>query len=109
MDYMVSTNLNILNKGNEPTFHIVRRRQVIEVNQGNTLIGNLMSDWHVSSEETLSDHKYMFQNRITGISDCDLEETDWAGYRGWIYTRPFSSHWGHFKEHTFKVGRGVGR
>ena len=31
MEYMVSTNLNILNKGNEPTCVNVRRRQVIKV------------------------------------------------------------------------------
>ena len=57
MKYMVSTNLNILNKGNEPTFLNVRRMQVIDL--GTTLVGNLVSDWHVSSEESLSDHRYI--------------------------------------------------
>ena len=55
MEYMGSTNLNILNKGNEPTFLNVRRRQVIDL----TLVGNLVSDWHVPSEESLSDHNYI--------------------------------------------------
>ena len=27
---------------------------------------------------------------------------------GWIKTRPFSSHWVHFKENMFEVGLGVG-
>ena len=59
MEYMVSTKLNILNKGNEPTFLNVRRRQVIDLTLGTTLIGNLVSDLHVSSEESLSDHRYI--------------------------------------------------
>jgi hypothetical protein len=62
MEYLISTKLNILNKGNEPTFLNVRRRQVTDLTLGNTLVGNLVSDWHVSSEESLSDHSYMFQN-----------------------------------------------
>ena len=59
MEYMISTNLNILNKGNEPTFLNVGRRQVIDLTLGTTLVGNLVSDWHVSSEDSLSDHRYI--------------------------------------------------
>ena len=50
MEYMVSIKLNILNKGYETTFLNVRRRKVIDLTLGTTLIGNLVSDWHVSSE-----------------------------------------------------------
>jgi hypothetical protein len=59
MEYMVSIKLNILNKGNEPTFLNVRRRQVIDLTLGTILIVNLISDWHLSSEESLSDHRYI--------------------------------------------------
>ena len=55
MEYMVSTKLDNLNKGNEPTFLKVRR-QVIDLTLGTTIVGNLVSDWHISSEESLSDH-----------------------------------------------------
>jgi hypothetical protein len=55
IEYMESTKLNILNKGNEPTFLKVRRRQVIDLTLGTTLVVNLVSDWHLSSEESLSD------------------------------------------------------
>ena len=58
MQYMVSTKLNILNEGNEPTFLNIRRRQVIDLTLGTTLVGNPVSDWHVSSEESLS-HRYI--------------------------------------------------
>jgi hypothetical protein len=32
MEYLVSTNLNILNKGNEPTFVISKRKEVMDLN-----------------------------------------------------------------------------
>jgi hypothetical protein len=44
MEYMVSTKLNILNKGNKPTFLNVRMRQVIDLTLGTTLVGNLVCD-----------------------------------------------------------------
>jgi hypothetical protein len=43
MEYMVRTKLNILNKGNEPTFLNVRRRKDIDSTLGITLEGNLVS------------------------------------------------------------------
>jgi hypothetical protein len=49
---MISTKINILNKVNEPTFLNVRRRQVIDLTLGITLVGNLVSDLHVCSEES---------------------------------------------------------
>ena len=55
MEYMVSTNLN---KGNKPTFLNVRRRQVIDLTLRTTSVENLVSEWHVSSEESFSDHRY---------------------------------------------------
>jgi hypothetical protein len=47
MEYMVSTKLNILNKGNEPTFLNIRRRQVIDLTLWTTLVGNLVSDMYL--------------------------------------------------------------
>ena len=70
MEYMVSNKINILNKGNEPTFLNVRRRQVIDLTLGISLVGNLVSDWHVSCEEYLSDHRYMFQNSTQACQTC---------------------------------------
>ena len=52
MEYMVGTKLNVLNKSNEAAFLNIRRRQVIDLTLGTTLIGNLVSEWHVSSEES---------------------------------------------------------
>ena len=60
MAYMVSTKHIILHKGNEPTFLNVRRRQIIDLTLETMLVGNLMSDWQVSTEESLSDHRYIY-------------------------------------------------
>ena len=85
MEYMVSTNLNIINKGNGSTFLNVRRRQVIDLTLGTTLVGNIVSDWHVSSEESLSDHRYIRFKIQSQACDTVLyrnpKETDCAGYR----------------------------
>ena len=77
MVYIVSTNFHILNKGNEHTFLNVRRRQVIDLT-----LGNLVSDWHVSSEESLSDHRYICFKIELQVFETVIyrnpKETDWA-------------------------------
>jgi hypothetical protein len=42
MEYLVSTNLDILNQGNEPTFVIRNRKEVIDLTLGTNRIGNLV-------------------------------------------------------------------
>ena len=59
MEYMVSTKFNILRKGNEPTFLKVRTRQVIDITLGTTFVENLVSDWHESIKESISDHRFI--------------------------------------------------
>jgi hypothetical protein len=59
MRYLASLNLNILNQGNEPTFVIHNRKEVIDFVLGTNKIGNLVHNWHVSDEPSLSDHRYI--------------------------------------------------
>jgi hypothetical protein len=59
MEYLVSTILNILNKGNEPTFVIINRKEVIDLTLGADKIGDLVTNCHVSDEISLSDHRYI--------------------------------------------------
>jgi hypothetical protein len=59
MEYLVSSNLNILNQGNEPTFVIRNRKGVIDLTLGTNRIGNLVSNWHASDEPSSSDHRYI--------------------------------------------------
>jgi hypothetical protein len=73
MECTENTNLNILNKGNEPTFLNVRKRQVIDLTLGTTL------------EEYLSDHRYISFKIGSQVFKTVIyrnpKETDWAGYR----------------------------
>jgi hypothetical protein len=48
MEYPVSSNLNILNHGNEPTFVICNKKKVINLTLGTNKIVSLVSNWHVS-------------------------------------------------------------
>jgi hypothetical protein len=59
MEYLVSSNLNILNCSNEPTFVVCNRKKVIDLTLGTNKIGDLVSNWHVSDEPSLSDHRYI--------------------------------------------------
>jgi hypothetical protein len=59
MEYLLSLNLNILNQGNEPTFVVRNRKEVIDLTLGTNRIGNLVSNWHVSDNPSLSDHRYI--------------------------------------------------
>jgi hypothetical protein len=57
--FLVSSNLNILNQGNEPIFVVCNRKEVIDLTLGTNNIGNLVSNWHVSGEPSFSDHRYI--------------------------------------------------
>ncbi|PNF43884.1 hypothetical protein B7P43_G02776, partial [Cryptotermes secundus] len=85
MKFLVSSNLNILNHGNEPTFMVFNRKEVTDLTLGTNNIGNLVSNWHVSDEPSLSDRRYMcFQ-----ISNITVDQgtyrnpkrTNWESYK----------------------------
>jgi hypothetical protein len=65
MEYLVSTNLSILNKGNEPAFVISNRKEVIDLTLETDKIGDLVTNWHVSDEISLSDHRYLVFQWVT--------------------------------------------
>jgi hypothetical protein len=44
MEYLVSRNLNILNKGNEPTFVSSNRKEVIHLTLGTDKTGDLVTN-----------------------------------------------------------------
>jgi hypothetical protein len=58
MEYLVSTDHNILNKDNKPTF-VISNRKVIDLTLGTDKIGDLVTNWHVSDEISLSDHRFI--------------------------------------------------
>jgi len=52
MEYLVSTNLNILNKSNKTTF-LISKSKVIDLKLGTVKTGDLVTNWHVSDEISL--------------------------------------------------------
>lgn len=57
LEFIASTNLEILNRGKEPTFVTKTRREVLDVTFATRQILDRIVNWRVSSEETLSDHR----------------------------------------------------
>ena len=102
MEYMGSTKLNILNKG---TFFNVRRKKVIDLTLGTTLVGNLVSDWHVSSEEPLSDQRYICF-KIKSLWFTGTPRRPIGLYIDKTIQLSLEAFQGTY---TFKIGHGVGR
>jgi hypothetical protein len=53
--------MNILIRGNEPTFVISNRKEVIDLTLGPNIQGKLIRDWPVSYKPSLSAHKRILQ------------------------------------------------
>jgi hypothetical protein len=85
MEYLVSLNLNILNHGNEPAFVVSNRTEVTDLTLGTNKIANLVSNWHVSDETTLSDDRYIcFQIgniSINQVTYRNPRRTNWESYK----------------------------
>jgi len=65
MEYLVRTNLNIVNRGNDPTFVISKGKEVRDLTLRNDKICDLVTNWHVSDEPSFSDHRY----RVLQVDD----------------------------------------
>jgi hypothetical protein len=81
----VSSNLNVLNHGNEPTFMVSNRKEVIDLTLGTNKIANLVSNWHVSDETSLSDHRYIYFQicniLINQVTYKNRRRTNWESYK----------------------------
>jgi hypothetical protein len=81
VEFLVSLNLNILYQVNKANFVVCNRKEVIDLTLGTNKIGNLVNNWHVSDEMSLSDYSYIcFQignirtTRVT-LSEIPREST----------------------------------
>jgi hypothetical protein len=61
---MVSSNLNILNHGNEPTFVTCNRKEVIDLTLGTNKIGNLVIGTYLMSRLYQTTDTYAFKRNI---------------------------------------------
>lgn len=82
--FLMANNLDIMNRGNKPSFVTTTRQEVIDITIGTSFIGNFVKNWHVSDAESCSDHRYILFE-LSGLKP-ELEHyrnprnTDWESY-----------------------------
>lgn len=86
MDYLIETELILLNRGSKPTFRNSIREEVLDVTIATRDLELEVVGWQVTDEESLSDHAHIrFE-----LSGSEIEEqvyfrnpkaTDWSLYR----------------------------
>jgi hypothetical protein len=85
MEFLASSNLNVLNHGNEPTFVVCNRKEVIDLTLGTNKIVNLVSNQHVSDELSLSDRRYICFEigniTINQVTFRNPRRTNWESYK----------------------------
>jgi hypothetical protein len=59
VEFLNSSNLEVLNKGNEPTFCNVSRWEVIDITLGTYELLDSIMEWEVSLEPSPSDHRHI--------------------------------------------------
>ena len=84
LDYLSSTDLYLLNRGNEPTFVTANRREVIDITLSSKDLPTQVRGWQVSKELSASDHRWI---RFKLIADevkpklyRDPRKTDWEKF-----------------------------
>lgn len=81
LDYLSSSNIDICNIGNKPTFTNVIREEVLDLTLCNSAIFEKIRNWHVSDETSLSDHKHIIfewgGGDLSPISYRNPRKTNW--------------------------------
>jgi hypothetical protein len=84
-NYIMANGLDIVNRGNRPTFVTSNRKEVIDITIATLYAGNLIKDWHVTEEVSCSDHRYI-RFTVMGIDQTvntyrNPRRTDWESYK----------------------------
>ena len=85
LEYLASTDLEILNKGSEPTFCTAVRREVLDLTICSRQIVEEVTNWRVSTEPSLSDHRQIIfrldKVRPRVICVRNPKMTNWDSFR----------------------------
>jgi hypothetical protein len=84
VEFLNSTNLEILNRGNEPTFCNIRRVEVLDVTIGSCKLLERIKDWEISSEPSLSYHRHIMLKLVGSVPASffrDPRSTNWDSFR----------------------------
>jgi len=84
-EYLATTDLEIANQGNEPTFCVRNKRTVIDVTLVTRSILQEIHNWHVVSDDTFSDHRKIFftikNDKQPPYKRRNVKRTDWDTYQ----------------------------
>ena len=86
MNFLLDNKLSIANLGNEPTFIVSNRREVLDITIVSDRISHLISNWKVLDECSFSDHRYI--SFVIECGNCNKVQfftnrrnTDWNIFR----------------------------
>ena len=89
-NYIMANGLDIMNRGNRPTFVTSNRQEVIDVTIATIYASNFIKDWHIIEEVICSEQRYI-RFTVAGIhrlvevyrnphrTDCESFRTDLLG------------------------------
>ncbi|XP_045471711.1 uncharacterized protein LOC123678624 [Harmonia axyridis] len=84
LDFLFSSNIEIENVGNSPTFMNAIRREVIDLTLAIPFIAGMVKNWRVSEEPSILDHMAIeFNVEATASADVECRiprKTDWELY-----------------------------
>ncbi|KAJ8909966.1 hypothetical protein NQ315_005973 [Exocentrus adspersus] len=86
LEFLISSGLDILNRGTKPTFVTRNRQEVIDITSSNSWSSHLVTNWRVSSEVSMFDHRHILFNLETGTVPVEREYrnpklTVWSTYK----------------------------
>jgi hypothetical protein len=94
VEFLNSSNLEILNQGNEPTFCSDHRLAVIDITVGSLGLLESITSWEVYSQPLLSDHRHILF-------------TLWGSVPIHLIRNPMGTNWGSFQANLRdRLGRG---
>ena len=90
MESLNSSNLEILNRGSEPTFCSGSRLEVTDITLGTLGLLESITDWEVSSDPSLSDHRHILFTLRGSVSVRLIRNprgTNWGSFKGDVQDR----------------------
>ena len=86
LEYILSTNLIILNRGNTPTYKNVTRGEVLDMTLATLNICDKILDWKVEDWDFGSDHipiTFRLDHKFSEMTDeyRNVKQTNWNDYR----------------------------
>ena len=76
LEYILTTNLQIINRGNTPTFSNIQRKTVIDITLANIELTERIKHWKVIENVTDSDHNLItYEFQIETAQETEDSET----------------------------------